>query len=402
MPLLLEQPHTPIEDGNRERRRIPMRARPDGKRVDHDDILALANKRAWRAHMQNLAIKDTKANNTRRKPRDWTHLFARKTNKGDIKRLCRLPDFHEGLERQELILLLDAKWHNPRERTADGYEADAGEVVPDEETRTKCLRFITAWANDDTPEETELTGNKATPPPYTQFLKEYKLTLQAAGKDKSVDAITRQPTFVLFTQKIAEIVKTFVIKRDEDTKRLDGKLLLVTANITVDSRDVPITYDSKDVQELATLKEAVERDWDALYRAAYEKGTTGQKSLRVNDIKHWLDDPSKSPLYDQFDEIIKGDKKWERLMRDINDMESTKKTAKRLEGARNKCLIGVNLPVIAHLYAIGLARRFNHAYGKPKDTAEIEKRVATIIHAGINQRTRTEHINVFNTLTSNT
>ncbi|KAF2702382.1 hypothetical protein K504DRAFT_47842 [Pleomassaria siparia CBS 279.74] len=542
-------------------------------RIDHDDILALANERAWRAHMQNLAIEDTEADDTRRKPRDWTHPFARKTNKGDMKRLCRLPDFHEGLERWEkeeltpvsgyattktkptglptppprdatheraslvakqyIVLvtpqvmwnrirhyvykrqaigsdssriadtitsdpLLDCSlfiWdeaHNyqkengtlmaivgiqdrkrkadgsrfhywmlsgtirengpytlanhlgllvSEESWADGYEADAGEVVPDEETRTKCLRFITAWANDDTPEETESTGNKATPPPYTQFLKEYKSTLQAAGKDKSVDAITRQPTFVSFTQKMAEIVKTFVIERDEDTKRLDGKPLLVTANITVDSRDVPITYDSKDVQELATLKEAVERDRDALYRAAYEKwaakpsgrpapqkksqalcsgfyevvlasttpglvrwsrGTTGQKSLRVNDIKHWLDDPSKSPLYDQFDEIIKGDKKWERLMRDIDDMESTKKTAKRSEGARNKCLIGVNLPVIAHLYAIGLARRFNHAHGKPKDTAEIEKRVATTIHAGMNQRTRTEHIDVFNTLTSNT
>ncbi|KAF2702730.1 hypothetical protein K504DRAFT_539426 [Pleomassaria siparia CBS 279.74] len=121
-------------------------------------------------------------------------------------------------------------------------------------------------------------------------------------------------------------------------------------------------------------------------------------SLRVDDIKDWMDDPPKPPLYDAFYDIIEGDAKWAELILDIDRMEESLKTAEQSQGARNKCMMGVRLPVIGHPYAIGLARRFGHDYGKPKNVQEIEKRTATTIHARMNQHTRTEHIDVFNVL----
>jgi hypothetical protein len=56
--------------------------------------------------------------------------------------------------------------------------------------------------------------------------------------------MSKDPEYIHYICVMVSIVEAMVIKRDEDTKRLDGTALLSTTNIKLVRKRVPIIYDS--------------------------------------------------------------------------------------------------------------------------------------------------------------
>lgn len=233
----------------------------------------------------------------------------------------------------------------------------------------------------------------------------------------------------------AKIFKEFLIERSHDTLRIDGSQLLPTANIKAKSMVRAVRYSQKDVDYIRQLSNEVKAQmrYNLGERVAkWERtGRKGPKPVRINTwkiegyhelivastapslvrlfknspkslgnvqglqsehTKQWWDNPLGCPLYQHFNHIILGDKKWHELNEIIKMVWSKPKST----GSKSKLLIGLRLPTLALLYYCGLLKKMNQNEATSNNQTEISKRPVTAIHSGINLPDRMPHFDAFN------
>ncbi|KAF2195609.1 hypothetical protein K469DRAFT_744137 [Zopfia rhizophila CBS 207.26] len=123
---------------------------------------------------------------------------------------------------------------------------------------------------------------------------------------------------------------------------------------------------------------------------------TGVKldGLQVDNIRSWFKDPENCPMWNAFDEIIKGDEKYKTFMTDVSKLESSRKSS-RSNHARNQALVGFRCPVTSLLYLIGMAKQFKFDPIQTSKLDDLAEREVTLVHSGMAQSERNVNIDAF-------